>query len=76
MVFQDPFASLNPRHSVGRIIGEPLRTHGLASRREATARVRELLQHRRAAGRRRVAGIRTSSRAASASASASRARSR
>jgi peptide/nickel transport system ATP-binding protein len=43
MVFQDPFASLNPRHSVGRIVGEPLRTHGLASRRSAAARVRELL---------------------------------
>ena len=44
MVFQDPFASLNPRHSVGRIVGEPLRTHGLATRREAAARVRDLLQ--------------------------------
>jgi peptide/nickel transport system ATP-binding protein len=44
MVFQDPFASLNPRHSVGRIVGEPLRTHGLAGTREAAARVRELLQ--------------------------------
>ena len=43
MVFQDPFASLNPRHSVGRIVGEPLRTHGLASRSEAASRVRELL---------------------------------
>ena len=43
MVFQDPFASLNPRHSVGRIVGEPLRTHGLAGRRAASARVRELL---------------------------------
>ncbi|HYZ75736.1 MAG TPA: ABC transporter ATP-binding protein [Gaiellaceae bacterium] len=43
MVFQDPFASLNPRHSVGRIVGEPLRTHGLAGRREAASRVRELL---------------------------------
>jgi peptide/nickel transport system ATP-binding protein len=43
MVFQDPFASLNPRHSVGRIVGEPLRTHGLAGRRDAGARVRELL---------------------------------
>src|SRR5438105_2724852 len=44
MVFQDPFASLNPRHSVGRIVGEPLRTHGLADGREAAARVRELLR--------------------------------
>jgi len=43
MVFQDPFASLNPRHSVGRIVGEPLRTHELANRREAAARVRDLL---------------------------------
>jgi peptide/nickel transport system ATP-binding protein len=44
MVFQDPFASLNPRHSVGRIVGEPLRAHGLASRTNVTKRVRELLQ--------------------------------
>jgi peptide/nickel transport system ATP-binding protein len=43
MVFQDPFSSLNPRHSVGRIVGEPLRTHGLAGRRDAAKRVRELL---------------------------------
>src|SRR3954464_2511772 len=44
MVFQDPFASLNPRHSVGRIVGEPLRVHGLASRGETGARVRDLLR--------------------------------
>jgi peptide/nickel transport system ATP-binding protein len=44
MVFQDPYASLNPRHSVGRMIGEPMRVHGLAGRRQANARVRELLQ--------------------------------
>jgi len=45
MVFQDPFASLNPRHSVGRIVGEPLRVHNIThSRGEAIERVRELLE--------------------------------
>ena len=43
MVFQDPFASLNPRHSIGRIVGEPLRVHGIASHGKAASRVRELL---------------------------------
>ncbi|MBA2476315.1 MAG: ABC transporter ATP-binding protein [Actinobacteria bacterium] len=43
MVFQDPFASLNPRHSVGRMVGEPLRVHGLA-RGGVGSRVRELLE--------------------------------
>ena len=43
MVFQDPFASLNPRHSVGRIVGEPLRVHGLARRRKLAEQVRDLL---------------------------------
>jgi peptide/nickel transport system ATP-binding protein len=44
MVFQDPYASLNPRHSVARIVGEPMRTHGLVGRRDVGTRVRELLQ--------------------------------
>jgi peptide/nickel transport system ATP-binding protein len=44
VIFQDPFSSLNPRHSVGRIVGEPMRAHGLAGGRGLAARVRELLQ--------------------------------
>jgi peptide/nickel transport system ATP-binding protein len=44
MIFQDPFASLNPRHSVGRIVSEPLKVHGISSRRKSGARVRELLE--------------------------------
>src|SRR2546422_5416683 len=44
MIFQDPFASLNPRHSVSRIVGEPMRAHGIARGRNADRRVRELLQ--------------------------------
>ncbi len=44
MVFQDPYASLNPRHSVGRIVGEPLRVHGLSGKKASSSRVRELLE--------------------------------
>jgi peptide/nickel transport system ATP-binding protein len=44
IIFQDPFSSLNPRHSVGRIVGEPMRTHGLVGRRASAGAVRELLQ--------------------------------
>jgi peptide/nickel transport system ATP-binding protein len=40
MVFQDPYSSLNPRLSVGEIVGEPLLVHKIAGR---AARVRELL---------------------------------
>ena len=42
MVFQDPFASLNPRKRVGQIIGAPLRLHGV-EQDEVEPRVRELL---------------------------------
>ena len=44
MIFQDPYSSLNPRHSIGRIVGEPIWSHKIASRRAAQSRVRELLQ--------------------------------
>ncbi len=44
MIFQDPFASLNPRLSVADLIGEPLRIHNLASGRVLRDRVAELLR--------------------------------
>jgi peptide/nickel transport system ATP-binding protein len=44
MIFQDPYASLNPRMTVAQILGEPVRFHGLAtSERELRKRVDELL---------------------------------
>ena len=43
-IFQDPFASLNPRMNVGNIIGEPLFVHGLASGKELNDKVNELLE--------------------------------
>ena len=44
MIFQDPYASLNPRMTVGDIIGEPLRVHHLANGRDRHQRVQELLE--------------------------------
>ena len=44
MIFQDPFASLNPRSTVGRAIEEPLIVHGLGDRRARADRVNWLLE--------------------------------
>jgi oligopeptide transport system ATP-binding protein len=43
VIFQDPYASLNPRMTVGEIVSEPLVIHGIGTRAERQARVRELL---------------------------------
>jgi oligopeptide transport system ATP-binding protein len=45
MIFQDPYASLNPRMTVGSIIGEPLEVHNIgANKKERQERVQELLK--------------------------------
>jgi oligopeptide transport system ATP-binding protein len=44
MIFQDPYASLNPRMTVGAIIGEPIEVHQLAKGAAVRERVQELLQ--------------------------------
>jgi peptide/nickel transport system ATP-binding protein len=43
IIFQDPYSSLNPRMTVGAIVGEPLLIYGVAKGRELEDRVRELL---------------------------------
>ncbi|MGF1666743.1 MAG: ABC transporter ATP-binding protein [Acidimicrobiia bacterium] len=55
MIFQDSYASLNPRHTVARIVGEPLKTHTTMTDRQAEERVHELLD---LVGLRRVHGRR------------------
>jgi oligopeptide transport system ATP-binding protein len=44
IIFQDPYASLNPRMSVGSIIGEPLEVHNIGTAKERKERVRDLLR--------------------------------
>ena len=44
MIFQDPFASLNPRQTAGTAIAEPMRVHGIAQGSELKDRVAELLR--------------------------------
>ncbi|MEZ5308102.1 MAG: ATP-binding cassette domain-containing protein [Pyrinomonadaceae bacterium] len=44
MIFQDPYASLNPRMTVGDIIGEPIRTFGLAEGQGVAQKVQELME--------------------------------
>jgi ABC-type glutathione transport system ATPase component len=44
LVFQDPYASLNPRLTVERTLAEPLRRHGLVDRSVSGSRVRELME--------------------------------
>jgi len=44
MIFQDPYASLNPRMTVGEIVGEPLVVHKIAQQKEINERVEHLLE--------------------------------
>jgi oligopeptide transport system ATP-binding protein len=44
MIFQDPYASLNPRMTVGSIVSEPLEVHNIGTKAERVDRVRELLK--------------------------------
>jgi oligopeptide transport system ATP-binding protein len=44
MIFQDPYASLNPRQTIGETIGEPLVVHNLITKQEFQDKVKELLE--------------------------------
>ncbi|WP_096436416.1 ABC transporter ATP-binding protein [Alteribacter populi] len=44
IIFQDPYASLNPRHKVEKILGEPLIVHGIGDKEERLKKVKEILE--------------------------------
>ena len=44
IIFQDPYSSLNPRHSIGQIIGDPMRIQGIVTRANEKAEVQDLMQ--------------------------------
>ncbi|MCM0622105.1 ABC transporter ATP-binding protein [Nocardioides bruguierae] len=44
MIFQDPYTSLNPRHTVGAIVGAPLEVHNVVPKKQVLKRVQELLE--------------------------------
>ncbi|MFC0221099.1 ABC transporter ATP-binding protein [Nocardioides zeicaulis] len=44
MIFQDPYTSLNPRHTVGTIVGAPLEVHNIVPKNQVLKRVQELLE--------------------------------
>ncbi len=44
MIFQDPYASLNPRHNIGKILEEPLIVHGIGNAKERKQKVLDLLE--------------------------------
>ena len=69
VVFQDPYSSLNPRHTVGMIVAEPLVIHSLGNRREREERVDATPGRGGAAARGQAAASPTSSRAGSANGS-------
>ncbi len=75
IMFQDPYASLDPRMRVGTILREPLKVQNIGSRHRAVGARRPACCARSACPRRRSTSTRTSSPAASASGSASPGRS-
>ncbi|MDH6611903.1 ABC-type oligopeptide transport system ATPase subunit [Streptomyces sp. SAI-208] len=75
MIFQDPYSSLNPRHTVGTIVETPMRLNGINRRRRGTRSAPRNSWRRSGSAPSTTTATRTSSPAVSASASASPARS-